>query len=283
MTLRVAKVGSASLSSERLFVIAGPCVIESADLCRRVAGHLRAVADRLGLPLVFKASYDKANRTSGKSFRGVGLAKGLKILAKVREEFGLPVVSDVHTPEEARAAGKVLDCLQIPAFLCRQTDLVQAAARSAKAINLKKGQFLAPWDMKNVIAKAADAGAKNILVTERGTSFGYNRLVSDLTALPVLASMGHPVVFDATHSAQQPGGLGTATGGSRETAALLACAAVAAGADGLFVEVHPEPDKALSDGPNSIALADVEGLLARCVAIRAAVTGLATASPWRAG
>jgi 2-dehydro-3-deoxyphosphooctonate aldolase (KDO 8-P synthase) len=273
MAHRIAKVGGASLTSERLFLIAGPCVIESADLCRRVAAHLKAVCGRLAVPLVFKASYDKANRTSGESFRGVGPARGLEILAEIRHEFGLPVLSDVHTPDEAKAAGAVLDCLQVPAFLCRQTDLVQAAARSAKAVNLKKGQFLAPWDMKNVVAKAADAGAKNILVTERGTSFGYNRLVADMTALPVLASLGYPVVFDATHSAQQPGGLGTATGGSRETAALLARAALAAGADGLFLEVHPDPDNALSDGPNSLALADIEGLLVTCLAIRAALKG----------
>ncbi|MBM4018006.1 MAG: 3-deoxy-8-phosphooctulonate synthase [Planctomycetes bacterium] len=271
MRPRIATVGGVSLSSTRLFVIAGPCVIESADLCRRVAAHMKAVAERLGLPLVFKASYDKANRTSAGSFRGVGPAKGLKILARIRDEFGLPVLSDVHSPEEARQAGRVLDCLQVPAFLCRQTDLVQAAARFGKAVNLKKGQFLAPWDMKNVVAKAAETGAENILVTERGTSFGYNRLVSDMTALPALAALGHPVVFDATHSAQQPGGLGTATGGSRAGGILLARAAVAAGADGLFLEVHPDPDHALSDGPNSLALADVEGLLRTCQAIRAAL------------
>jgi 2-dehydro-3-deoxyphosphooctonate aldolase (KDO 8-P synthase) len=271
MPQRIAKIGNLSLSSDQLFLIAGPCIIESQDLCRRIAEHVKKVAERRRIAFVFKASYDKANRTSNKSFRGMGMAKGLKVLAAIREEFALPILSDVHTPEEAAEAGAVLDCLQIPAFLCRQTDLVQAAAKTRKAVNLKKGQFLAPWDMKNVVAKAVEAGAKHILVTERGASFGYNRLVADMTALPVLQTLGYPVVFDATHSAQQPGGLGTATGGSRETAALLARAAVAAGTDGLFLEVHPDPDKALSDGPNSLALEAVDGLLETCQAIRAAI------------
>jgi len=271
MMRRTAKVGDATLSSDQLFLIAGPCVIESEDLCRRVAEHMIEVTDALEIPYIFKASYDKANRTSGAAFRGPGWEDGLEILARIREELGAPVLSDVHTAAEAEVAGKVLDCLQIPAFLCRQTDLVQAAARAGRAINLKKGQFLAPWDMKNVVAKAAEVGQKNILVTERGTSFGYNRLVADMTGLPVLVSLGHPVVFDATHSAQQPGGMGPSTGGSREMAALLARAAVAAGADGLFLEVHPDPDKALSDGPNSLALKDVRRLLEECLAIRAAM------------
>jgi 2-dehydro-3-deoxyphosphooctonate aldolase (KDO 8-P synthase) len=271
MAQRVAKVGPLTLTSDQLFLIAGPCVIESEDLCRRVAETAVAVTDRLKVPYIFKASYDKANRTSSRAFRGAGMDKGLEILARVQSEFGVPVLSDVHTPEEAEAAGAVLDCLQVPAFLCRQTDLVQAAAHHGKSVNLKKGQFLAPWDMKNVVAKAAEGGARNILVTERGVSFGYNRLVADMTGLPVLAGLGHPVVFDATHSAQQPGGLGAATGGSREMAALLARAAVAAGADGLFLEIHPDPDKALSDGPNSLALADLEELLAQCLAIKAAI------------
>ena len=271
MATREAKVGNLVLASDRLFLVAGPCVIESPDLCRRIAEHLKAVAERLQVPLVFKASYDKANRTSLSSFRGPGLQKGLEILARVREEFGLPVLADVHTPADAQAAGKVLDCLQVPAFLCRQTDLVESAARNGRAVNLKKGQFLAPWDMKPVVEKAHEAGAKNILLTERGTTFGYNRLVADMTGLPTLQALGHPVIFDATHSAQTPGGLGTATGGSREAAALLAKAAVAAGADGLFLEVHPDPDKAKSDGPNSLHLKDLEALLAQCLAIKAAV------------
>ncbi len=271
MTQRTATVGTLTLSSARLFLIAGPCVIESEDLCRRVAEAAVEITDRLKIPYVFKASYDKANRTSGKSYRGVGMDKGLEILARVREEFGVPVLSDVHSPEEAEEAGPVLDCLQVPAFLCRQTDLVQAAAHHGKAVNLKKGQFLAPWDMKNVVAKAVEVSAKNILVTERGASFGYNRLVADMTGLPVLAEIGYPVVFDATHSAQQPGGMGTATGGSREMAALLARSAVAAGTDGLFLEIHPDPDKALSDGPNSLALADLGDLLETCLAIQTAI------------
>jgi len=271
MAKREAVVGGRRLGSERLFLVAGPCVIESEDLCRRIAEHLKVVADRLDFPVVFKASYDKANRTSGSSFRGPGPDEGLAILEKIRAEFGLPILSDVHTPADAETAGKVLDCLQVPALLCRQTDLVQAAARHGKAVNLKKGQFLAPWDMKHVVAKAVEAGAKHILVTERGTSFGYNRLVADMAGLPELAALGHPVVFDATHSAQAPGGLGTASGGSRDAAALLAKAAVAAGADGLFLEVHPDPDKALSDGPNSTRLSDLEELLETCLAIRSAL------------
>ena len=271
MAERTATVGDQVLTSERLFLIAGPCVIESEDLCRRVAEHMKAVTGRLGMPYVFKASYDKANRTSVAAFRGPGWDEGLMILRQVRRDVGVPVLSDVHTIEEAEKAGGVLDCLQVPAFLCRQTDLVQAAAKWGNAVNLKKGQFLAPWDMKHVVAKAEDAGAANILVTERGACFGYNRLVSDMTAMAALAEFGHPVVFDATHSAQEPGGLDTATGGSRETAALLAKAAVAAGADGLFLEVHPDPDHARSDGPNSIALTHVEALLETCLAIKAAV------------
>ncbi len=271
MTQRVANVGELALGSDRLFLVAGPCVIESEDLCLRVAERVRAVTERLDMPYVFKASYDKANRTSGSSFRGPGLEEGLATLERVRTECGVPVLSDVHTPAEAEAAGAVLDCLQVPAFLCRQTDLVEAAARAGKAVNLKKGQFLAPWDMGNVVAKAADAGATNILVTERGATFGYNRLVADMTGLGHLAALGRPVVFDATHAAQEPGGRGTATGGSREAAAVLARAAVAAGADGLFLEVHPDPDRALSDGPNSIALEGVETLLETCRRIRDAL------------
>ena len=271
MTARTADVGGLKISSDRLFLIAGPCVIESEDLCLRVAEHLAAAAARLGIPYIFKASYDKANRTSGDSFRGPGLREGLQVLARVRDKVGVPVLSDVHSPAEAEAAGPVLDCLQVPAFLCRQTDLVAAAARCGKAVNLKKGQFLAPWDMRHVVAKAADAGAANILVTERGTTFGYNRLVADLAGLADLAALGHPVVFDATHSVQQPGGLGRATGGSRATAAVLARAAVAAGADGLSIEVHPDPDRALSDGPNSIALAEAGRLIETCLKIRDAI------------
>jgi len=271
MAHRTARVGGLTLSDDRLFLIAGPCVIESADLCLAVARHVKRVAEGLGLPYVFKASYDKANRTSGDGFRGPGLEEGLQILARVREETGAPVLSDVHTPEQAEAAGEVLDCLQVPAFLCRQTDLVQAAARAGRAVNLKKGQFLAPWDMQHVAAKAEAAGAEHILLTDRGSSFGYNRLVADMTGLSAMQALGHPVVFDATHSAQQPGGLGAATGGSREAAEVLARAAVAAGADGLFLEVHPDPDAARSDGPNSIRLDRLEAILETCLAVWDAV------------
>jgi len=273
MPKRTARVGGLTLSEDRLFLIAGPCVIESADLCLEVAREAKRVADSLGLPYVFKASYDKANRTSGESFRGPGLEEGLAILARVRDEVGAPVLSDVHTVAQAEVAGEVLDCLQVPAFLCRQTDLVQAAARAGRAVNLKKGQFLAPWDMAPVVAKAEEAGAEHILVTDRGSSFGYNRLVADMTGLAGMQETGRPVVFDATHSAQQPGGLGTATGGSREAAEVLARAAVAAGADGLFLEVHPDPDRAKSDGPNSIRLDRLETVLTACVGIWEAVHG----------
>ncbi len=265
MPERTARVGGLTLSEERLFLIAGPCVIESADLCLEVAACAQGIADGLGVPYIFKASYDKANRTSVDSFRGPLLEEGLAILARVREEVGVPVLSDVHTVAEAETAGEVLDCLQVPAFLCRQTDLVQAAARAGKAVNLKKGQFLAPWDMAPVVAKAEEAGAEHILVTDRGSSFGYNRLVADMTGIAAMQETGRPVVFDATHSAQQPGGLGTATGGSRDAAEVLARAAVAAGADGLFLEVHPDPDRARSDAPNSIRLDRLETALKTCV------------------
>ncbi len=269
--MRTAAVGPLALGEDRLFLIAGPCVIESADLCLRVAEHVKAAADRLGIPYVFKASYDKANRTSGASFRGPGMDQGLAVLERVRAEVGVPVLTDVHTLQEATAVGPRVDCVQIPAFLCRQTDLVAAAAGAAKAVNIKKGQFLAPWDMANVVAKATEAGAKQLLLTERGTTFGYNRLVVDMAGLAELAAHGHPVVFDATHAAQQPGGLGCATGGNREQAKVLARAAVASGADGLFLECHPDPDQALCDGPNSLVLSDVDALLETCVAIREAV------------
>jgi 2-dehydro-3-deoxyphosphooctonate aldolase (KDO 8-P synthase) len=271
MAERTARVGGLTLSEGRLFLIAGPCVIESADLCLEVAACTKSTADGLGVPYIFKASYDKANRTSGESFRGPGLEEGLAVLTRVREEVHVPVLSDVHTVAEAETAGPALDCLQVPAFLCRQTDLVQAAAKAGKAVNLKKGQFLAPWDMKHVVAKAEEAGAQDILVTDRGSSFGYNRLVADMTGLGAMQAFGRPVVFDATHSAQQPGGLGTATGGSREAAEVLARAAVAAGADGLFLEIHPDPEAARSDGPNSIRLDRLEAVLETCLAVWEAV------------
>ncbi len=276
MTVKSVKVGGVTLggTGAPLFLIAGPCVIESAELLRRVAGTLVPLAAELKMPFVFKASYDKANRSSGKSYRGVEMEEGLALLEGVRREFGCPVLSDVHEAGQAARAGAVLDCLQIPAFLCRQTDLLLAAAATGKAVNVKKGQFLAPWDMKNVVEKVAgkeEGNNRNLLLTERGTTFGYNRLVSDMTAIPTMREFGYPVVFDATHSVQQPGGLGNASGGNRAMVPTLARAAVAAGCDGLFLEVHPRPEAALSDGPNMIALAELPELLEELMAIRGAM------------
>lgn len=248
-------------SGRRLVLIAGPCVIESEGLCLRVGSRLKTVCDRLGLGYVFKASYDKANRTSGKSFRGPGLEEGLRVLAKVRDRLGVPVLTDVHTEAQAQAAGEAVDVLQIPAFLCRQTDLVEAAVRTGRIVNLKKGQFLSPREMGQVVAKARDAGGARLLLTERGTSFGYNNLVADMRSIPIMRAFGCPVIFDATHSVQLPGGGGTQSSGQREFAPVLARAALAAGADGLFIETHPEPDQALSDGPNMIPLAEMPKLL----------------------
>jgi 2-dehydro-3-deoxyphosphooctonate aldolase (KDO 8-P synthase) len=263
-----------SLSARRrLVVVAGPCVIESEALCHEVARFLRTVCRRLGVPLVFKASYDKANRTSGGSFRGPGWAAGLEILERVRRRQGVPVMSDVHTEPEARAAGSVLDVVQIPAFLCRQTDLVAAAAQTGRILNLKKGQFLSPAEMGHVVRKAQEAGAKEILVTERGTTFGYHNLVADMRSIPILQRCGFPVLFDATHAVQLPGGGGDRSGGQREFAPVLACAAVAAGADGVFVETHPEPDQARSDGPNMVPLAAMPKLLSKLVRVYEAVRG----------
>src|SRR5436309_3045213 len=242
-------------------VIAGPCVIEDAGLVMETAKELKRITGDLKLPFIFKSSYDKANRSSGQSFRGPGLKKGLEVLRRVREEVGSPILSDVHTPEEATAAGHILDVLQIPAFLCRQTDLIVAAARTGRVVNVKKGQFLAPWDMKNVVAKVTGAGNPNVLATERGVSFGYNTLVSDMRALPVLALIGCPVVFDATHSVQQPGGQGESSGGQREYVPILARAAVAVGVACVFMETHPDPDHAPSDGPNMVPLKDFEPLV----------------------
>jgi 2-dehydro-3-deoxyphosphooctonate aldolase (KDO 8-P synthase) len=240
-----------------LVMIAGPCVIESEALTLEVAWALKEYARELSLPLIFKSSYDKANRTSLDSFRGPGLAAGLDILARVREEVGLPVLSDVHRVSEVEPAAQVLDVLQIPAFLCRQTDLVLAAAATGKPVNIKKGQFLAPWDMGPVVAKAAGAGNRKLLLTERGTAYGYNNLVVDFRSLPLMKSLGYPVILDVTHSVQLPGGLGASSGGQREFTPMLARAGVAVGVDGLFMEVHPNPAAALCDGPNSLALKDV--------------------------
>jgi 2-dehydro-3-deoxyphosphooctonate aldolase (KDO 8-P synthase) len=248
-------------SPARLFLIAGPCVIENEKLCLQVAASLKKTCAALGIFYVFKASFDKANRTSAKSFRGPGLENGLKTLAKVRAEFELPVLTDVHNEAQVAAAAEVADILQIPAFLCRQTDLIEAAVATGKIVNLKKGQFLSPKEMGQAAEKAKRAGAKKILLTERGTTFGYNNLVADMRSIPIMKSSGFPVVFDATHSVQLPGGGGDKSSGQREFAPVLARCALAAGADGIFLETHPQPDKALSDGPNMIPLAEMPALL----------------------
>jgi 2-dehydro-3-deoxyphosphooctonate aldolase (KDO 8-P synthase) len=244
-----------------LAVIAGPCVIESKDSALRHGAALKAASDRVGVPYIFKSSYDKANRSSLHSFRGPGLESGLEILAAVKEKVGVPVLTDVHEIDQVDRVKAVADILQIPAFLCRQTDFVLAVARSGKVVNLKKGQFLAPWDMRNVVEKIRSVGNEQILLTERGASFGYNNLVSDMRSLVVMRELGYPVVFDATHSLQLPGGLGNASGGERKYIPALARAGVAAGIDALFMEVHEDPEQALSDGPNSLMLNDFEGLL----------------------
>lgn len=244
-----------------LSLIAGPCVLESRDHAFMMAGKLKEITGALGMGLVYKSSFDKANRTSGNSERGLGLEKSLEIFADIKKEFGLPVLTDVHEPWHCAEVAKAADILQIPAFLCRQTDLLVAAAKTGKVINVKKGQFLAPWDMKNVAAKIAGAGNENILLCERGVSFGYNTLVSDMRALPILAETGYPVIFDATHSVQQPGGQGTTSGGQRQFVATLARAAVAVGVAGVFIETHQDPDNAPSDGPNMVKLSDLKALL----------------------
>ncbi len=242
-------------------IIAGPCVIENEEITFHTAEKLKEICNSVGLPFIFKSSYDKANRTSLSSYRGPGIEKGLRILSDVKSKFNMPVISDVHFPDEVNAALEVLDALQIPAFLCRQTDLILAASKTGKPVNIKKGQFLAPWDIKNIIEKFTSTGNKNLFITERGTSFGYNNLVVDFRAFPIMRSFGYPVIFDVTHSLQLPGGQGSCSGGQREFAEPLARAAVAVGVDGLFMEVHPEPDKALCDGPNMIKLDEVEKML----------------------
>jgi 2-dehydro-3-deoxyphosphooctonate aldolase (KDO 8-P synthase) len=245
----------------QLSLIAGPCVIESEALCLRVASTLDKICRRLGIFYVFKASYDKANRTSAKSFRGLGMAEGLRVLAKVRAKVGVPVLTDVHTEAQAAAAAEAADILQIPAFLCRQTDLIAAAVRTGRIVNLKKGQFLSPAEMGQVVSKAQSAGGRKLLLTERGTTFGYNNLVSDMRSIPILRRFGFPVIFDATHSVQLPGGGGDKSSGQRQFAPVLARCALAAGANGVFFETHPDPDRALSDGPNMIPLAEMAALL----------------------
>lgn len=250
--------------NHRLCVIAGPCVIENEDLVFRTAEKLREICDGAELQLIFKSSYDKANRTSLASFRGPGLDAGLKILSGVKSRFQIPVISDIHSLNEVKPASEVLDALQIPAFLCRQTDLIIAASKTGKPANVKKGQFLAPWDVRNIIDKFVSTGNLDIFLTERGCSFGYNNLVVDFRAIPIMRSFGHPVIFDVTHSLQLPGGMGKSSGGQREFAEPLARAAAAVGVDGLFIEVHPDPDKALCDGPNMMRLDTVADLLKKC-------------------
>jgi len=262
MTTKIVKVGQIQIGGGApLSVIAGPCVIESREAAIRHAAALKDRADRAGVPYIFKSSYDKANRSSVNSFRGPGLEKGLEILLEVKTKMGVPVLTDVHEIDQVAAVKEVADVLQIPAFLCRQTDFVLTVAKSGRVVNVKKGQFLAPWDMRNVLDKILSTGNDRVLLTERGASFGYNNLVSDMRSLVVMRELGFPVVFDATHSLQLPGGLGSASGGERKYIPALARAGVAAGVDALFMEVHEDPDQAMSDGPNSLELRDFEGLL----------------------
>ena len=262
MASKQVKVGHIDIGAAGpLAVIAGPCVIESRESALKHASALKQAADRVGVPYIFKSSFDKANRSSGDSFRGPGLEKGLAILAEVKTKIGVPVLTDVHEQEQIGPAKEVVDVLQIPAFLCRQTDFVLAVARSGRVINVKKGQFLAPWDIRHVVEKIVSTGNDQVLLTERGVSFGYNNLISDMRSLVVMGELGYPVVFDATHSLQLPGGLGKASGGERKYIGPLARAGVAVGIDALFMEVHEDPDRALSDGPNSLPLKEFEGLL----------------------
>nr|WP_294504211.1 3-deoxy-8-phosphooctulonate synthase [uncultured Rhodopila sp.] len=264
---RTVRAGGIEIGNDRPFVlIAGPCQIESRAHALEVAGALREISQRTGVPVIYKSSFDKANRTSALAARGIGIDAGLQILSDVREATGLPVLTDVHTAEQCAAAAQAVDVLQIPAFLCRQTDLLLAAGETGCVINVKKGQFLAPWDMANVAAKIASTGNHNILLCERGVSFGYNTLVSDFRSLPIMARTRYPVVFDATHSVQQPGGQGTSSGGQREFAPVLARAALAVGVAAVFIETHPDPDNAPSDGPNMIPLREMEALITRLAA-----------------
>jgi len=262
------RIGPVTIGGQRpMVLIAGPCVIESEEGCLEVAARLKELTGSLGIPLIFKSSYDKANRSSLRSYRGPGLRRGLEVLERIKRELSIPVLSDVHRFEEVREAAAVLDVLQVPAFLCRQTDFVAAIARAGKVVNVKKGQFLAPWDMKNVVEKIESVGNQSILLTERGASFGYNNLVADMRALVILRQTGYPVIYDVTHSLQLPGGLGTSSGGQREYIPPLARAGVAAGVDGLFMEVHPNPSEALCDGPNSQPLKELGPLLEQLMAV----------------
>jgi 2-dehydro-3-deoxyphosphooctonate aldolase (KDO 8-P synthase) len=259
-------------TGQPLLLIGGPCALESEELARTVATRMQEICDRLRINYVFKASFDKANRTSLDSYRGPGLEEGLATLAKIREEIGVPVISDIHDVSQVEAAAEVLDIIQIPAFLCRQTDLLTAAAKTGKPVNVKKGQFVSPWDMENAVNKMRGVGGQKIMLVERGASFGYNNLVVDMRSLPVMRSFGCPVIFDATHSVQLPGGSGGSSSGQREFIATLSKSAVAAGIDGLFMEIHPNPEKALCDGPNSIPLDKVEELLVQLIRVRNAVS-----------
>ncbi len=270
--MKTIRIGRLSIGGGApLALIAGPCVIENEEKTMEIAGYLKDLTEKLEIPFIFKASYDKANRTSRDAYRGPGLTRGLEILGKIKEKLNIPVLSDVHRFEEIDPAARVLDVLQIPAFLCRQTDFLVEVARKARAVNIKKGQFLAPWDAVHVLEKSAAAGNDNLLLTERGVSFGYNNLVVDFRAFPILREIGYPVIFDATHSVQLPGGAGNASGGDRRMVPCLARAAVAAGIDGLFFEVHPDPDSALCDGPNSLSLDTLPALLSTLKRIDAVV------------
>ena len=260
--LNAAAIWKSLSSTRQLTLIGGPCAIENEALCLKIASSLKKTCRKIGVNYIFKASYDKANRTSNQSFRGLGLEKGMEILARVRAKVDVPILTDVHTEAQVAAAAEVVDVLQIPAFLCRQTDLIIAAVKTGRIVNIKKGQFLSPIEMHNVVKKAESAGGRKIAVTERGTTFGYNNLVSDMRAIPIMRQFGYPVIFDATHSVQLPGGGGTKSSGQREFAPVLARCAVVAGATGVFIETHPQPERALSDGPNMIPLAEMPRLLA---------------------
>ena len=258
------KLKNFEIGGDKLTILAGPCAIESIDVMRETAEGLKKICEKLDINYVFKSSYDKANRSSINSYRGLGMEKGLEMLAQIKKEFELPIVTDIHTPDQAEIAAEVADILQIPAFLCRQTDLLVAAAKTGKIVNIKKGQFLAPQQMKSLVKKVEDSGNRQIMLTDRGVSFGYNNLVSDFRSIPIMKEFGYPVVFDATHSVQMPGSNGDSTGGDRRFVPVLANCAMAAGADVLFFEVHPDPDNALCDGPNMLYLKDAENVFAKC-------------------
>ena len=260
----VLKLKNFEIGGDKLTILAGPCAIESIDVMRKTAEGLKKVCEKLDINYVFKSSYDKANRSSINSYRGLGMEKGLEMLAQIKKEFELPIVTDIHTPDQAEIAAEVADILQIPAFLCRQTDLLVAAAKTGKIVNIKKGQFLAPQQMKSLVKKVEDSGNRQIMLTDRGVSFGYNNLVSDFRSIPIMKEFGYPVVFDATHSVQMPGSNGDSTGGDRRFVPVLANCAMASGADVLFFEVHPDPDNALCDGPNMLYLKDAENVFAKC-------------------